>query len=77
MKQLLDESVKRFEGLKTKVANLPIRKAETNNLISTIEDTFNGMREAVKANNKKCFQERLFLVKVLMDGLEIQILEKQ
>ena len=76
MEQLLDESVKRFEGLKTKVASLPIRKAETNNLISTIEDTFNGMREAVKANNKKWFQEQSFLVKVLMDGLEILILER-
>jgi|GEM_PF-5281673 len=78
MKKLLDESVKRFKGLKTKVANLPIKKAETNNLISKNEDTFNGVREALKANNKKWFQEQLlFLVKVLMDELEIQILEKQ
>jgi len=76
MKQLLDEALKRFENLKTKAANLPMRKAEVYNLMATIEDIFNGMREAVKTNNNKWFHEQLFLVKVLMDGLVIKIHEK-
>ncbi|HEY9059372.1 MAG TPA: hypothetical protein VIO64_02530 [Pseudobacteroides sp.] len=76
MKQLFEEALKRYNSLKEKVATLSIVKVETASLMATIEDTFNEMNEAIKTNNNKWFQEQLLLIKVLLDGLEIQMFEK-
>lgn len=78
MKEILMEVSKRYEALKAKVENLldEKRKIDAVNLMATIEDTFNGLNEAVSTHNNKWFQDQMFLVKILLDGLELQILEK-
>jgi hypothetical protein len=53
MKQFFREELKRYDGLKAKLASLSIVKVETASLMATIENTFNGMDEAIKTNNNK------------------------